>query len=207
MTRSGTCGTTCILDDVHYSICSLRTRPAQAGWRLERLRCRAIAALYRTRVYQCGAPCTIHERFTQDSPAARNHASEGEQEVGVGRVASFHGFRVVCVQRWAGLPYRCNGSKQIILANENAGLPAPMNVHDYEDSRAKLRDCCHLSRLGARSIPRNYIGLTAGKISWDNYGLKLSFVMENYTETINIQFVRNSWPQGFLLLIFFCDLQ
>jgi len=82
VTRSGTCGTTCILDDVHYSICSLRTRPVQAGWRWKRLRRCTIAALYRTRVYQCGAPCTIHERFTQDSPAARNHASEGEEEVG-----------------------------------------------------------------------------------------------------------------------------
>lgn len=137
-------------------------------------------------MYQCGAPCTIHERFTQDSPAARNHAGEGEEgRGGIERVASFHGFRVVCVQRWAGLPYRCNGSKQIILANENAGLPALVNVYDYEDSRAK-RDCCHLSRFEARSIPRNYVGLTAGKISWDNFGLKLSFVIENYTETINI---------------------
>lgn len=91
-------------------------------------------------------------------------------------------------------PYRCNGSKQIILANENAGLPAPVNVYDYEDSRAK-RDCCHLSRLEARSIPRNYIRLTTGKISWDNSGLILSFVIENYTETINIELARNSRPQ------------
>ncbi|KYN01186.1 hypothetical protein ALC62_08028 [Cyphomyrmex costatus] len=52
-------------------------------------------------------------------------------------------------------------SKQIILANENAGLPAPMNVYNYEDSRAK-RDCCHLSRLEARSIPWNYAELTTG---------------------------------------------
>ncbi|KYN41741.1 hypothetical protein ALC56_03884 [Trachymyrmex septentrionalis] len=58
------------------------------------------------------------------------------------------------------LPYRCNGSKQIILANENAGLPAQVNVYNYEDSRAK-RDCSHLSRLEARSIPWNYVGLTA----------------------------------------------
>jgi len=101
----------------------------------------------------------------------------------------------------AGLPYRCNGSKQIILANENAGLPVPVNVYDYEDSRAK-RDCYHLSQLEARSIPRNYVGLTAGKISWDNSGLKLSFVIENYTETINIQLACNSRCQKDFFLQF-----
>jgi hypothetical protein len=59
-------------------------------------------------------------------------------------IAGLHGFRVVCAQRWAGPPYRCSGSKLIISANENAGLPAPVNVYDYEDSRAKRS---HLSRL------------------------------------------------------------
>lgn len=70
----------------------------------------------------------------------RQRGTTRAREVGAERVAaSFHGFRVVCVQRRTGLPYRCNGSKQIILANENAGLPAPVNVYDYEDSRAKTR--------------------------------------------------------------------
>lgn len=109
----------------------------------------------------------------------------------------------------AGLPYRCNGSKQIILANENAGLPAPVNVYDYEDSRAK-RDCCHLSRLEARSIPRNYVGLTTGKISWDNSGLKLPFVIENIQRRLAYktcaQFVVSKFLFGSLLAFFDCDL-
>jgi len=63
-------------------------------------------------------------------------------------VAGLRGFRVVCAQRWAEPPYRCSGSKLIISANENAGLPAPANVYDYEDSRAKRY---HLSRLGGGS--------------------------------------------------------
>jgi len=68
VTRSGTCGTTCILDDVHYSICSLRTRPARTGWRWERLRRRAIAALYRALVY---TSAEHHALFMNGSPKIR----------------------------------------------------------------------------------------------------------------------------------------
>lgn len=68
VTRSGTCGTTCILDDVHYSICSLRARPARTGWRWERLRRRAIAALYRALVY---TSTENHALFMNGSPKIR----------------------------------------------------------------------------------------------------------------------------------------
>lgn len=52
---------------------------------------------------------------------------------------AFSGFKWVCVQRRIGLPYRCNGSKQIISANENADLPAPANVYDYEGTAGEAR--------------------------------------------------------------------
>lgn len=58
-------------------------------------------------------------------------------ESGVVERSELHGFRVVCAQRWVEPPYRCNGSKQIILANENAGLPAPANVYDYTRTRER----------------------------------------------------------------------
>lgn len=143
VTRSGTCGTTCILDDVHYSIRSLRTQPARACMALGTTPSLRYSALYRAPIYTYSG-ADHHALFMTGSP--KIHRQRGTTRTG-GSARWLSVLRASWFPRagmYATLDCRIvvTYSKQIILANENASLPAVANVYNHEEAKG---GCYHLS--------------------------------------------------------------
>lgn len=148
VTRSGTCGTTCILDDVHYSIRSLRTQPARAWMALGTTPPLRYSALYRGTPIYTYTGADHHALFMTGSP--KIHRQRGTTRTGGGTyemVECVASFMVSESGMYATLDCRIvtTHSKQIILANENASLPAVANVIvTIMRTRRQKAPCCHL---------------------------------------------------------------